>query len=863
MKAQRSFTVRPRLPDRLVALEPLAANLRWSWDRHTQALFAEIDPEQWEAGHHDPRRVLAGVSPQRLEELAEDEGFVTRLASLTSELDTYLTRPGWFHRMLDEHRVPTVEDGRGVLNGHKVAYFSPEFGISEAIPQYSGGLGVLAGDHIKAASDLGVPLVAIGLFYRHGYFHQALSVDGWQQERFSDLDPHALALEPCDGVRINVELAGRTMQVQVWKASVGRVPLYLLDADVPENPPELQLVTDRLYGGDVEHRLRQEILLGIGGVKALEALGEPVRVFHTNEGHAGFLGLERIRSLMTGDGLSFAEAYEAVRGGSVFTTHTPVPAGIDRFPRSLIEKYFSGWAQECGVSLDDLMRLGRRPGQDSEDRFNMAVMGMRLARYRNGVSRLHGSVSRSMFSELWADVPEAEIPVGHVTNGVHGDTWVGPEMQELLVESLGRRWQWDENAWEEIEQVVDADLAKPLEEGRRRLVDTVRARMRDAGLAAGRSPSDLEWMDNALDPAVITICFTRRMATHKRAALLLSQPDRLRSLLGNTEQPVQFVFAGKAHPEDDKGKEMIRRLVAFSQEPEIRDRFVFVEDYDMALARSLVQGADVWLNTPMRPLEASGTSGMKAVLNGALHCSVLDGWWAESFSAGDQRVGGLPNGWAISSVEGIEDEARRSEMDANSLFELLEHQIVPLFNRRDDNGLRPEWLARVRQSLRTLGPVVGAHRMVRDYVENLYLPAATRAVAMQEHDWQAARDLAAFRERVTGAWPDVRVERVDTEEAVADLGGSRVVEAVVSLGELRTDEVEVQLVTGRVGQTGELEHPSIVAMSCAEALDGGLHRYVGESPLEVAGRMGVTVRVVPSSPLVGEPVELGRVAWAG
>ena len=863
MKAQRSFTVRPHLPEPLVPLDGLARNLRWSWDRPTRQIFASIDPQSWEAGGHDPRRVLAEVSADRLAQLARDPAFLERISAATAALEAYERLPRWFQNELAEGRLPADADGESVLDGHKVGYFSPEFGISEALPQYSGGLGVLAGDHLKAASDLGVPLAAVGLFYRHGYFRQSLTVDGWQQERFPDLDPYALALELCDGVRVELDLAGRTMAVQVWKATVGRVSLYLLDSDLPDNPEDLQLVTDRLYGGDVEHRLRQEMLLGIGGVKALDALAEPVRVFHTNEGHAGFLGLERIRMLMQREGLGFRESLEAVRAGAVFTTHTPVPAGIDRFPRELIEKYFSTWAGECGITVDDLMQLGHRPGDEPDERFNMAVMGMRLAEFRNGVSALHGIESRHMFADLWPGVPERETPVGHITNGVHGDTWVSTEMHQVLSESVGSDWQTaGAEAWDRVAGADDAAVWSAHESARLRMVEHVRQRLFDAGTAVGRSTSELEWVEEALDPGALTICFARRFATYKRAALLLSQPDRLRALLDNPDAPVQFVFAGKAHPADDRGKEIIRQIVTFSHDPAVRRRFVFVEDYDMALARSLVQGADVWLNTPVRPMEASGTSGMKAVLNGALHCSVLDGWWAECFTAGVEGDG-EPNGWAISSAETVADENRRAELEANSLFDLLETQIVPLFHRRGSHDLPLGWLARMKESLRTLGPFVGAHRMVRDYVEGLYLPAATRAGALAADGFGAARELAAYRARLREHWHRVHVDEVTADEAIGDLGGDRPVEAVVALGALAPDEVEVQLIAGRVGQTGELEHPVVVTMRDDGALDDNHRRYVGAAPLQVAGRMGVTVRVVPQHRLAGTAVDLGHVAWAG
>ena len=858
MKAQRTFTVRPHLPAALGGLDRLARNLRWSWDRPTRELFAGIDPRAWDDSDHDPRRVLADVAPERLEELAADAAFLERLAAAEAALDAYLDLPRWF-----QQTVGAGDPMQGV-----VAYFSPEFGISEAVPQYSGGLGVLAGDHLKAASDLGVPLAAIGLFYRHGYFRQSLTVDGWQQERFPDLDPHAMALELCEDVRISLELDGQTLVAQVWKVTVGRTPLYLLDADIPENPRELQLVTDRLYGGDVEHRLRQEMLLGIGGVRALTALGVPVQVFHTNEGHAGFLGLERIRMLMEADGLSFAEALEAVRAGAVFTTHTPVPAGIDRFPRELMERYFGTWAQACGISIDQLMALGHRPDEPGDEPFNMAVMGMRLAERRNGVSALHGEVSRDMFCDLWPGVPVEETPVGSITNGVHGATWVSAEVDGVLSSTVGDDWQWaDHDAWQAVTHVDGDALWQAHAASKVRMVDHVRDRLRHHGLAQGRSASELEWVDTALDPSALTICFARRMATYKRAALLLSQPERLRALLGDDDRPIQFIFAGKAHPADDHGKELIRQIVTFSHDPAVRHRFVFVEDYDMALARSLVQGADVWLNTPVRPMEASGTSGMKAVLNGALHCSVLDGWWAECFSAGTGGGPGDPgpNGWAISSAEAVLDESRRIEIEANSLFELLETQVVPLYHdpeRTNGAGGSIAWVERMVENLRTLGPFVSAHRMVRDYVEHLYLPAAARAVDLESDGYSGARQLAAYRSRLDQVWHQVHVDSVESDESAADLGAEREVSATVALGELHPDEVEVQLVSGHVGQSGELESATTLPMTDAGPIDDRHRRFTGLAPLDIAGRMGVTVRVVPRHGLVDTPTEFGRVAWA-
>jgi starch phosphorylase len=841
MKALRSFTVRPSLPPQLAALEELAMNLRWSWDARTRDLFRWVDPDAWDATVHDPVRLLGVVSRERFEALVDDPAFMRFLAEVREELERYLQGERWFQ-------------DRTASALRSVAYFSPEFGIAEALPQYSGGLGVLAGDHLKAASDLGLPLVGIGLFYRHGYFRQSLSADGWQQERYPDLDPHAMALVPCDGVRVEVDLAGTPLVAQVWKADVGRIPLYLLDADIEENPPDVRGITDRLYGGDTEHRLRQEILLGIGGVRALEALGIDAQVFHTNEGHAGFLGLERIRQHVTDGGLSYREAIEAVRGGALFTTHTPVPAGIDRFPRELIERYFSAWAGEVGITLDQLMALGHRPGEDPDERFNMAVMGLRLAGRANGVAKLHGEVSREMFNDLWPDVPVEETPITSVTNGVHAHTWVAPEMAELLTRYALPGWpEAGVERWARLSEARDDELWRAREQGREGMVTAVRSRLRTQLMARGLSSSDVEWADSVLDPKALTICFARRFATYKRATLLLSQPERLRELLLSGDRPVQMIFAGKSHPADDSGKELIRQVSAFASDPAIRHRFVFVEDYDIAVARALLQGADVWLNNPRRPHEACGTSGMKAALNGGLNLSILDGWWDECFDG--------ENGWAISSAEHVDDLERRDELEAGSLFELLERQVIPLFYERWQGPVPRRWVRRVRRSLTTLGPRVTAARMVRDYTEQLYEPAAAQGDAMTTSGHKRARDLAAWKDRVLAGWEGVHVDHLEVDGNVAELGAERSVEAIVALGPLSPEDVEVQLVHGPAGQGEELASPAIVPMRKeGDAPDGHL-RYAGSFTCEQTGRYGVTVRIVPSHPDLANTAEMGRIAW--
>lgn len=843
MRAIRSFTVRPSLPPSLSALERLAVNLRWSWDERTRELFRWVDPEEWDATSHDPVALLGRVDRDRFEALSRDANFLRYLAEIDDELDRYLSQPRWFQN-----------SGQRTLE--TVAYFSPEFGITEAVPQYSGGLGILAGDHLKAASDLGVPIIGVGLMYRHGYFRQSLSLDGWQQERFPDLDPYAMAMTRCDGIRICVDLGGSPLYAQVWRADVGRTPLYLLDADIDDNGPAERAITDRLYGGDTEHRIRQEILLGMGGVLALEALGIEPQVFHTNEGHAGFLSLERIRGLIRRERLSFAEAIEVVRAGGVFTTHTPVPAGIDRFPRELIAKYFSNWASECGISMDELYELGHRDENPPENRFNMAVMGLRLSGRSNGVAKLHGAVSREMFSELWPDVPEAETPIGSITNGVHAPTWVSGDLGDLLARAVLPDWDGaSAEDWERVDDIHDEELWRVRRLGRERLVHFIRERLRASLIRRGLSSSDASWADDVLDPRALTVGFARRFATYKRANLLLHQPDRLRELLLSSERPLQFVFAGKAHPADEPGKGLIQNVVQFSTDPTVRHRFVFLDDYDISVARAFYHGCDVWLNTPRRPLEACGTSGMKSALNGGLNCSILDGWWDECFDG--------TNGWAITSAESEHDVARRDQLEANSLFELLERQIVPQFYEHGEGGLPRRWLSRVKANLRTLGPYVTASRMVRDYVNELYEPAAISAARANADHHAAARSLAAWKRHVVGQWDGVRVLEVDGNGTAVSLGGDREVTARIALGALTPADVTVQLLHGPVGQGDELVDPTAVPMALGASDAGGDAVFSASFRCENAGRYGFTVRVLPNHPALVSPVELGRIAWAG
>jgi glycogen phosphorylase len=832
----------------LSALEVVAMNLRWTWVPQAVDLFRWVDPDAWERSEHDPVAMLGMVSPERFAELADDGPFTAFLASLEDEFHRYLAEPRWWHHRQDVSAVGCV------------AYFSPEFGVGEALPVYSGGLGVLAGDHLKAASDLGVPLVGVGLLYREGYFRQQLNADGWQQERYPAIDPHRMPLTLLPGgddlpLKIEVDLAGARCVAQVWRAKVGRIPLLLLDCDVAENEPAERGVSDRLYGGagGSEHRLRQEIVLGIGGMRALVAAGYECDVFHSNEGHAGFLGLERIRELVVGSRLTFSGALEAVRASTIFTTHTPVPAGIDVYTTDLMERYFSSFAKECEVSFSELMALGQSKPQ-ADGYFSMALMGLRLAGRSNAVSRLHGDVARAMFSELWPDVPADEVPITSITNGVHTATWVGPEMVEVLDRYLDPGWaEGGEARWDRLIDIPDAELWRARERARERFVFFIRERLREQLLSRGASESEAALAEEVFDPGILTIGFARRFAQYKRATLMFSDPERLKRMMLSSERPIQIVVAGKAHPLDDGGKEMIQRLVHFAADPDVRVRFVFLEDYDMELARMLVQGVDVWLNNPRRPLEACGTSGMKAALNGAVNCSVLDGWWDECYNG--------RNGWAIGTRHVHDDPDYQDRVDASAIYNLLEREIAPRFYDRSEGPVPRRWVERMKGSIAGLGEFVTATRMVRDYVEKFYEPAAAQGKAMAEDGFARARAVADWKRRIGQSWTDVAVLDVEGEVLAADVGEERGVRATVRLGRLSPEDVSVQLAHGRVGANGELIDPALVAMAPAGCTDG-ICRYSGSFTARAAGLYGFAVRVLPAHEDLISPMEMGLVAWA-
>jgi starch phosphorylase len=857
VKAIRRFTVRTVLPDQLAALDELAANLRWSWHQPTLELFRDIAPQTWDEQGKDPIGLLGEIAPARLAELAADEAFVGRANALRDELRSYLSEPRWYQG-IDGDKPGTI------------AYFSPEFGIAAALPQYSGGLGILAGDHLKSASDLGVPIVGVGLFYRAGYFRQTISRDGWQEESYPVLDPDGLpmrVLRNPDGSGAEVVLAlpeGKALHARIWQLAVGRVTLLLLDTDVQENPEELRGVTDRLYGGGGEHRLLQELLLGIGGARAVKTFtalaGIPApQVFHTNEGHAGFLGLERVSDLI-GNGLTFAEALTAVRAGTVFTTHTPVPAGIDRFEATMVERYFSTDLLP-GVDVADVLALGAEPAamngeavNGSAAVFNMAVMGLRIAQRANGVSKLHGEVSRHMFGVLWPGFDADDVPITSITNGVHAPTWTDPQVAGLAESFLGTAdttlADWASDA------VSDGELWTLRGRLREQLVTDARARTMAAWAEQNPGVGGPSWFGRLLDPGILTIGFARRVPSYKRLTLMLHDPERLRELLTHPTRPVQIVIAGKSHPADDEGKRLIQQLVEFSQGADVRERIHFLPNYDIGMAQLLYPGTDIWLNNPLRPLEACGTSGMKAALNGSLNLSILDGWWAEYYDEED--------GWAIPSADSAGDGAERDALEAASLYDLIEHQIAPRFYDRAEDGVPTRWVANIRHTLATLSPELSAGRMVREYVERLYLPAAAADRAISAKSYQPARDLAAWKAKVIAAWPNVHVTHVESGgvDASPQVGEQLQVRAFVQLGSLSPDDVAVELVHGRAREGDDLVDTDRVTLVLDSLDAAGIGNYAGIVPLGRSGSFGYTVRVVPTHPLLASDAELGLIAVA-
>ncbi|WP_017325356.1 alpha-glucan family phosphorylase [Synechococcus sp. PCC 7336] len=875
MKALRTFRIAPYLPQPLEALRELAYNLHFSWNVETRRLFRRMQPQLWETSQHNPVQLLGQIDQARLDELAGDEGFLAHMERASQQLHTYLAAPTWYQK----HRQD------GAVEGECFAYFSAEFGLADCLPIYSGGLGILAGDHLKSASDLGLPLVGVGLLYQKGYFRQYLNPDGWQQERYPVNDFYNMPLElehNPDGseLRIRVDYPNRPVYARIWRVRVGRISLYLLDTNIDVNSQYDQNITDELYGGDKDLRIHQEIMLGIGGIAALRALGISPTLFHMNEGHSAFLGLERIRLLMAEKGLNFTTAFQVAKSSQIFTTHTPVPAGIDLFPPDKIDYYLGRYYKSFGLSREQFMGLGRENTGDFQAPFSMAVLAINTASFVNGVSKLHSHVSREMFGSLWQSLPSEEVPIVAVTNGIHSPTWLGTDNQELLDRYLGPHWfeaPPSDPLWQKVDTIPDEELWRTHDRCRADLVHFARQRLHRQWEARGASPLKLERALEVLNPNALTIGFARRFATYKRATLLLRDRDRLAKLLTDKDRPVQFIFAGKAHPKDDPGKELIREIVHFSREEGVRNRIVFIEDYDMFVASLMVVGADVWLNTPLRPREASGTSGMKAAANGLLNLSILDGWWAEADY--------YNTGWPIGRGEDYFDRDYQDRVESTAIYDLLEHEIVPQFYNRDSDGLPRQWIRRMKHSMRLNLPQFSTERMVQNYAEQAYFPISGYYDRMRADDCAAAQALVEWQDRLLMHWYHIEIDRVEVkpvgEQAaelplqeqldesgaivaaapVLSMGQPIEVTAYLHLGQLLSTDVQVELYSGSVDEASEIAGGTAQAMEFA-GMEGVLAIYRGKVHYSRSGLQGLALRLLPHHPDLHDRLELRLIRWA-
>lgn len=850
----RTFQVFPDVPAALQPLLEMANNLWWVWHPDAAELFRRLDRQLWDELNHNPVKLLGIIDQRKLADAAANDSYIAQLNRVYTAFKNHLGEAGWFQK--------SHADVASQKSPFLVAYFSAEFGLHESLPVYSGGLGVLAGDHLKSASEIALPLVGVGLLYRNGYFQQYLSADGWQQEAYPEVDFYNLPIEPMkynDGsaVLVRVDMPDNAVFCKVWRTKVGRVPLYLLDTNLPENSPTDREITSKLYGGGAEMRIKQEIVLGIGGVRALQALNIVPSVFHMNEGHSAFLALERIRVLLDNSSLTFDQARQFVMATNVFTTHTPVPAGIDTFSPDMMVKYFKNYYPALKLDEEGFLALGREDVSSKKQGFSMAVLAIRLADGVNGVSALHGDVSRKMWHNLWPQVPPDEVPITSITNGIHVRSWLAPDIVFILDRYLSGKWQTDptdQTVWEGVMQIPDEELWRAHERCREKLVSWARTVLKDQLVRRGASFDELTIADEVLDPEALTIGFARRFASYKRGALLLKDVNRLQRLLEDAKRPVQFIFAGKAHPADHEGKELIKALVNFARNPAVRRRIVFLENYDINIARMLVQGSDVWLNTPRRGMEASGTSGMKAAANGVPNCSILDGWWVEGYS---------PDlGWAIGRGESYNDGNTQDQIESQTLYDILEKHIIPSFYRRTVDNIPREWIARMKMCMRKLAPVFNTNRMVRDYTEKFYVPSDQRGRNLVGNNLERSIALAKSKDQLRQRWGGVKIVGVHVSgNGHYRVGENMHVEALIDLPDIDPKDVAVELYAGPITATGQIGAPSILRMTYTKAVAGGRHLFSGQIECRTSGRQGFAVRVLPGSADMATPFEPGLIAW--
>lgn len=823
----REFLVRPALPPALNRLSELAYNLLWSWDHAIRALFRRLDPVLWKECNHNPIQVLGRISQEKLDRAAADPRFTSLYRRACERHDTYL------------HRIPPPS------TAPQIAYFSMEYGLLDCMQIYSGGLGILSGDHLKAASDNDFALTGVGLLYQRGYFQQYLNPDGWQQERTPLNDFYTLPVRPCQDAQgkdviVTVTLPSGEVFLKVWHIDVGRVTLLLLDSNIPQNKiADHREITDQLYGGDTHKRIRQEIILGVGGVRALKTLGIAPTVHHMNEGHSAFLGIERVRILMRENGLTFEQALESTRLSNVFTTHTCVPAGIDLFDSSLIHEYFGRYCQEAGIPFEKLLALGRKNLQDPADRFSMAVLALKTSAFRNAVSILHRCVSQEMFQDLWPGLPVDEVPIAAVTNGVHSPTWINGDLAALYDQYLQPDWRdrlEEAKMWDQVHEIPGQELWEMHRKRKRRMVAFVRERAVTSALQRKASAAEVRRLHDVLDPEVFTIGFARRFATYKRATLLLRDVDRLKKLLCHATMPVQIVIAGKAHPKDLEGKQLIREIVNLSRDPGISRRLIFVEDYGIQVAREILQGVDLWLNNPRRGEEACGTSGMKACMNGVLNLSVLDGWYDEAYE--------VSAGWAIG--DRVSYSPDQDDIHAGAIYSTLENDIVPAFYQHSEQEIPVEWVRRMQTCMANITPRFSSGRMVTEYMSLLYQPAHDFWTSISKNNFEPARQNTVWDSRLNDVWNLVRF--VDLGESPGDqvMSGSAVpLRATVDLAGLKPSEVRVEAVIGHIGVNGQLQSTYALPLAPLEERNSTV-TFANEFTVQETGRIGYSVRISPN-----------------
>lgn len=848
------YMVSPSLPKELEPLLEITKNFWWCWNQKAVNLLRTIDIDNYDEKDHNPIRILGESSQECFYNMLHDDTAMMNLAEVYDEFKTYMNQETWYASLDDSQKT----------ENEKIAYFSFEYGLHESLPNYSGGLGILSGDHLKSASDLGLPFIAVGLLYRKGYFRQYLNADGWQQEYDIENDFFNLALEKVldsngETMKVDVDLPGRKVYAQIWKANVGRIQLYYLDANIEENSVEDRDITAQLYGGNLETRIQQEILLGIGGIKALKKLGIKPTIYHMNEGHSAFLSLERIRQLMIDDKLDRKTAREVVFSSNVFTTHTPVPAGNDVFPIEMMQKYFVDYIKQIDMSMEEFLKLGKIDPNNQKEDFCMTVLALNLSAENNGVSELHGHVSREMWKDIWKGVPAKELPIDSITNGIHTLSWISFDMQNLLDRYLGPRWRTkplEYGIWERVQKIPDAELWRTHERRKERLIDFCRERLKAQIINRGFTKNEINHAEQILTPEALTIGFARRFATYKRGTLLFRDIERLKKIISNPHRPVQIIFAGKAHPHDNGGKELIKNIAEICRREEFRDHIVFLEDYDINVARYMVQGVDVWLNNPRRPLEASGTSGMKVPPNGGLNFSILDGWWDEAYDG--------QNGWAIGNREEYTDLEYQDEVESNALYNVLENEIIPLYYERGRDDIPRQWVTAMKWSMQTVCPQFSTNRMVADYFNKFYTNASRRYINMTSDDFKKSKELKSWKDNISSKWSKVSFENTMSEMPSRNLqvGSKFEVKTIVNLGNIAPDSVRVELYHGKLSMKDEITEPTIVEMKHSSDLGNGRHSFIGSLECINTGQSGYAIRMYPYHKDLGYKFDMKMIIWS-